>query len=139
MAHYFDVPFAQRVPMCARNISATSPVSATSLLLRRARPVPGVEELTYYATRCLNYLLPILEFLRLIIQHHGVDHQKSSLVVIHNTRRRTPLTSARDFALPEMTNTGLRICIACFGRISRGVPRAVFSFTITRHLVRMKK
>ena len=29
--------------------------------------------------------------------------------------------------------------LARFGRISRGVPRAVFSFTITRYLVRMKR
>ena len=34
-----------------------------------------------------------------------------------------------------MTYTAL----ARFGRISRGVPRAVFSFTITRYLVRMKR
>ena len=43
-------------------------------------------------------------------------------------------SSAQGFC-PEMTYCPL----ARFGRISRGVPRAVFSFTITRYLVRMKR
>ena len=132
----------------------------------------GVEGLTYICGTMswFSAANSLLEFLRLIIQHHGVwnrgrisslilttsvrriahdsrrkgchnfvNHRKSSQAIIHNTRRRTPLASARGFALPEMTYTALRNCIACFGRILRGVPRPMISFTITLYLVRMKK
>ena len=60
---------------------------------------------------------------------------KKLTVIIHNTRRRNTRRLLRGFALLEMTYSAL----ARFGRILRGVPRAVFSFTITRYLVRMKR
>ena len=54
----------------------------------RVRPCQGLRErvdLLYnnYAARCLDFLLPILEFLRLIIQHHGVwNHGRISSLIL---------------------------------------------------------
>ena len=51
-----------------------------------------------YAARCLDFLLPILEFLRLIIQHHGVwNHGRISSLILttsvriiaHDSRRKS--------------------------------------------------
>ena len=63
---------------------------------------------------------------------------KKLTVIIHNTRRRNTRRLLRGFALLEMTYRPT--ALARSGRISRGIPhRAVFSFTITRYLVRMKR
>ena len=69
----------------------------------RVRPCQGLRErvdLLYnnYAARCLDFLLPILEFLRLIIQHHGVwNHGRISSLILttsvriiaHDSRRKS--------------------------------------------------
>ena len=69
----------------------------------RVRPCQGLRErvdLLYnnYVARCLDFLLPILEFLRLIIQHHGVwNHGRISSLILttsvriiaHDSRRRS--------------------------------------------------
>ena len=122
-----------------------------------------------FAARCLDFLLPILEFLRLIIQHHGVwnhgrisslilttsvriiahdsrrkschnfvYHRKSSLVIIHKYTASQYTSSAGVLPFSKWRILP-RIRTACFARISRGVPRVAFSFTITLYLVRMKK
>ena len=140
----------------------------------RVRPCQGLRErvdLLYnnYAARCLDFLLPILEFLRLIIQHHGVwnhgrisslilttsvriiahdsrrkschnfvYHRKSSLVIIHKYTASQYTSSAGVLPFSKWRILP-RIRTACFARISRGVPRVAFSFTITLYLVRMKK
>ena len=60
----------------------------------------GYVDLLYnnYAARCLDFLLPILEFLRLIIQHHGVwNHGRISSLILttsvriiaHDSRRKS--------------------------------------------------
>ena len=123
-----------------------------------------------YAARCLDFLLPILEFLRLIIQHHGVwNHGRISSLILttsvriiaHDSRRKSchNFVYHRKSSLVNHTQIygvaitrrllGVlpfskwrilpRIRTACFARISRGVPRVAFSFTITLYLVRMKK
>ena len=70
----------------------------------RVRPCQGLRGtligLLYYnyAARCLDFLLPILEFLRLIIQHHGVwNHGRISSLILttsvriiaHDSRRKS--------------------------------------------------
>ena len=116
--------------------------------------------------RCLDFLLPILEFLRLIIQHHGVwNHGRISSLILttsvriiaHDSRRKSchNFVYHRKSSLTNIRRRNTRrllgvlpfwkwrilprIRTACFARISRGVPRVAFSFTITLYLVRMKK
>ena len=141
----------------------------------RVRPCQGLRErvdLLYnnYAARCLDFLLPILEFLRLIIQHHGVWNRgritsliltTSVRIIAHDSRRK----SCHNFVYHRKSSLviihkiyGVAIHVVCwvfcpsrndvycpvfvrpvFARISRGVPRVAFSFTITLYLVRMKK
>ena len=140
----------------------------------RVRPCQGLRErvdLLYnnYAARCLDFLLPILEFLRLIIQHHRVwNHGRISSLILttsvgiiaHDSRRKSchnfvyhrksSLVIIHKYTASQYTSSagGLpfwkwrilpRIRTACFARIWRGVPRVAFSFTITLYLVRMKK
>ena len=98
----------------------------------RVRPCQGFEgyvDLLYnnYAARCLDFLLPILEFLRLIIQHHGVwNHGRISSLILttsvriiaHDSRRK----SCTQFCIPSKKLTGnhtqiygVAIHVVCWG------------------------
>ena len=61
---------------------------------------------------------------------------KKLTVIIHYTASQLYTSSAQGFC-PSWDDVACPL--ARFGRISRGVPRAVFSFTITRYLVWMKR
>ena len=81
------------------NLHLSSPASISGSIRRiRAAPAPGAPGaavsgvegyVVLYAARCLDFLLPILEFLRLIIQHHIVLNRGriSSLILTTSVRR----------------------------------------------------
>ena len=98
----------------------------------RVRPCQGLRErvdLLYnnYAARCLDFLLPILEFLRLIIQHHGVwNHGRISSLILttsvriiaHDSRRK----SCHNFVYHRKSSLviihkiyGVAIHVVCWG------------------------
>ena len=132
----------------------------------------GYVDLLYnnYAGTMSWFSAAILEFLRLIIQHHGVwNHGRISSLNPHyicqNNCSWFKEKKLSQFCIPSNKLTGnhtqihgFTIHVVCwgfcpsrddvctaphsyglFGRISRGVPRVAFSFTITLYLVRMKK